>query len=109
MTVPPSADVLRHCGLTDAEVHDTGMPVLMSSDEEFKKTFDNVSLIAGGEHDMGLGQLHFTNQCDPEALHALLATSSGPRRTPALTTHRRGRTHEWRVHAARLAGLPCAL
>ena len=67
MTVPSSADVLRHCGLSDAEVEDTGMPVLTAPDEEFKKTFDKVSLIAGGEHDLGQGLLHFTNMYVPFA------------------------------------------
>jgi hypothetical protein len=40
----------------------TGMPELQV-DEVFKQTFHRVSLICGGEHDLGCGQLHTTSSC----------------------------------------------
>jgi hypothetical protein len=62
MTVASLDVIMSHCGLCEAELDSEGLPEL-SADEEFKKTFESVSLIAGGEHDLGSGLLHFTNRC----------------------------------------------
>jgi hypothetical protein len=62
MTVATTDNVLEQCGLHPVALQSDGLPAL-GSDEVFKKTFDRVSLVAGGSHDLGEGQLHFSSMC----------------------------------------------
>jgi hypothetical protein len=62
MTIAALPEVLQRCGLGQVALSSDGLPSL-GHGEEFKKTFDKVSLVLGGTHDSGEGQLHFTNLC----------------------------------------------
>lgn len=65
--MPVSAETLSHCGMQPAALQDDGLPQL-EADEVFQRSFDAVSLVAGGANDLGAGQLHFTNLCAPGQL-----------------------------------------
>jgi hypothetical protein len=62
MTAASGSEVLQQCGMHEANMDADGMPELLE-DEVFSKTFDEVSLVIGGEHDLGQGKLHLTSMC----------------------------------------------
>jgi hypothetical protein len=62
MTVHSESVNLQSYGLSSAQADEEGVPVL-ADDEQLRRTFDNVSLVVGGEHDLGPGTLQITNLC----------------------------------------------
>jgi hypothetical protein len=60
MTVHSESSNLLNCGLSSTQLDENGIPSLANG-EELKRTFDNVSLVVGGENDLGPGTLHLTN------------------------------------------------
>lgn len=77
-------DVLSQCGLEQCALEGDGLPHL-EQDEQFKSTFEPVSLIASSEHDLGKGSLHFTTKCAPPSRNGVSACEHTG--TPSWTIH----------------------